>query len=180
MLMLLVRMTHSEEELHAMFSRCGPLARLVLPPSHALALVEYNEPQDARSAFKALAYKKYQHVPLYLEWAPQDIFSVPPPSPQEQQQAARARQPAAAANGKATAVPAAGKKQGGVEAMEGVQGGDDEGDEDAVSTLYVKNLAFATTDAGLRKHFDKVPSFWQSVNQQAVLVSIHQLLKAWL
>jgi len=42
--------------------------------------------------------------------------------------------------------------------MEGVQGGDDEGDEDAVSTLYVKNLAFATTDAGLRKHFDKVVS----------------------
>ncbi len=35
-----------------MFSRCGPVARLVLPPSHALALVEYNEPQDARAAFK--------------------------------------------------------------------------------------------------------------------------------
>lgn len=29
---------------------------------------------------QALAYKKFQHVPLYLEWAPKDIFSTPPPS----------------------------------------------------------------------------------------------------
>lgn len=36
----------------------------------------------------------------------------------------------------------------------GEEGGDE--DEDAVSTLYVKNLAFATSDAGLKKHFDKV------------------------
>lgn len=44
---------YSEDELRELFGRSGPLARLVLPPSHALALVEYCEPQDARTAFKA-------------------------------------------------------------------------------------------------------------------------------
>jgi hypothetical protein len=42
----------SEEELVELFGRCGPIARLVLPPSHTLALVEFTEPQDARMAFK--------------------------------------------------------------------------------------------------------------------------------
>ena len=51
-------------------------------------------PQDARRAFKSLAYKRYQHVPLYLEWAPKGIFSTPPPPP-----GARAKAAAAAAAG---------------------------------------------------------------------------------
>ena len=50
----------------------------MLPSTRTLALVEFLEPQDARRAFKALAYKRYQHVPLYLEWAPKGIFSSPP------------------------------------------------------------------------------------------------------
>lgn len=49
----------SEEELHGMFSKFGPVARLVLPPSHALALVDFNEPQDARAAFKVRPHVIY-------------------------------------------------------------------------------------------------------------------------
>ena len=35
-----------------LFSRSGPLSRLVLPSTRTLALVEFLEPGDARSAFK--------------------------------------------------------------------------------------------------------------------------------
>lgn len=41
-----------ESELLDLFSRSGPVARLVLPPARALALVEFTEPQDARGAFR--------------------------------------------------------------------------------------------------------------------------------
>ena len=58
-----------------MFGRCGALARLVLPPTRTLAVVEYAAPADARRAFKALAYKRFQAVPLYLEWAPRGVFA---------------------------------------------------------------------------------------------------------
>lgn len=38
----------SEEDLVELFGGSGQLARLVLPPTKTLALVEYTEPQDAR------------------------------------------------------------------------------------------------------------------------------------
>ena len=53
----------------------GELGRVVLPATRTLALVEFLEPTDARRAFRSLAYKRFQHVPLYLEWAPADIFT---------------------------------------------------------------------------------------------------------
>jgi hypothetical protein len=53
--------------------------RLVLPPTKTLALVEYSEAADARRAFKGLAYKRFQTVPLYLEWAPAGLFNADAP-----------------------------------------------------------------------------------------------------
>ena len=59
----------------AMFGAMGELRRVVLPDTRTLALVEFLEAADARAAFRGLAYKRFQHVPLYLEWAPADIFT---------------------------------------------------------------------------------------------------------
>ena len=39
-----------------------------------MALVDYIEPSEARNAFKGLAYRRYQHTPLYLEWAPLGVI----------------------------------------------------------------------------------------------------------
>ncbi|CAN0483703.1 unnamed protein product, partial [Discosporangium mesarthrocarpum] len=50
------------------------VGRVLLPPSKTVALVEFLAPADARKAFKRLAYKRFQHVPLYLEWAPVKVF----------------------------------------------------------------------------------------------------------
>lgn len=44
----------SEEDLVELFGGSGPLARLVLPPTRTLALVEYTEPQDARRSASPL------------------------------------------------------------------------------------------------------------------------------
>ncbi|KAJ9530616.1 hypothetical protein QJQ45_014764, partial [Haematococcus lacustris] len=189
----------TEEEVRALFSRSGPLSRVVLPPSHTLALVEFCEPQDARAAFKALAYKKLHHVPLYLEWAPRDIFTQsastksstaqPAPGTKAATQAA-ARAPigakavqaeqglappaqaagtAAKATGKQATGAAAGQKgrqpaaavSAAAAADQGVPQGavaDGEEEEEAVASIYVKNLAFSTTDQALRDHFDKAVS----------------------
>ena len=171
----------TEEELEELFGRCGAVVRMVLPPTRVLALVEYGEPQEARSAFKNLAYKKFHHVPLYLEWAPKEIFST------SAAEAAAAAKGQAKGAGKASSTPAAAAAGGtgaGVEDAKGkgkgkdraaaggpavadgdvtgaaVAAGEDEegGDGAPVASIYVKNLNFATTDAGLKKHFDKVVS----------------------
>lgn len=38
------------------------------------ALLEFLEPSEARKAFTKLAYTKFKHLPLYLEWAPDNSF----------------------------------------------------------------------------------------------------------
>lgn len=64
----------SEEEIRVLFGKFGELGRVVLPPSRALALIEFLHSSDAKTAFTKLAYKKFKHVPLFLEWPPTEIF----------------------------------------------------------------------------------------------------------
>ncbi|XP_055845812.1 probable RNA-binding protein 19 [Episyrphus balteatus] len=61
-------------ELQPLFAQYGPIARFVFPPSGVTALIEYTDASEARTAFKKLAYSKFKHVPLYLEWAPEGTF----------------------------------------------------------------------------------------------------------
>mmetsp|Transcript_13137 Transcript_13137/g.23792 ORF Transcript_13137/g.23792 Transcript_13137/m.23792 type:complete len:180 (+) Transcript_13137:1068-1607(+) len=59
------------EELTKLFHGVGDAPqRILLPPSRTIAMVEYGHATDAKRAFRKLAYKRFKHVPLYLEWAP--------------------------------------------------------------------------------------------------------------
>ena len=61
----------TEQELAKLFQGVGDApVRILLPPSRTISLVEYGHSVDARRAFRKLAYKRFKHVPLYLEWAP--------------------------------------------------------------------------------------------------------------
>ena len=143
-------------ELEAMFGGMGPILRLVLPPTKTLALVEYSEAQDARRAFKTLAYKRYQSVPIYLEWAPSGIFNAKQQAPKVETTIAKTPAVAASAGDgqKATAsasAPAAEATATDVAAgLAAGAAGDDSVDS---TTIYVKNLSFKTEDPALSKHF---------------------------
>jgi RNA recognition motif-containing protein len=56
----------------------GTIKRFVMPEYGIAALIEFNERQEARDAFKKMAYRKFKSLPLYLEWAPIDVFDVDP------------------------------------------------------------------------------------------------------
>ena len=58
----------TREELQKMFHRGDPT--ILLPPSRTIAVVEYRNANDAKLAFRRLAYRRFKSVPLYLEWAP--------------------------------------------------------------------------------------------------------------
>ena len=147
---LLVKNLHydtTEGELEALFGRYGSLLRLVLPPTKAVALVEYSLASNAKVAFKALAYKKFHHVPLYVEFAPADIFDGPPP-------AAKAPPPPAAAGG------GGGRGMGGLGAANAANLGVQEfpapgeaPEEAQALTVFVKNVAFRTDAKALERHF---------------------------
>lgn len=116
-------------------------------------------------------------MPLYLEWAPKDVFSGPPPSAKAQPAAVKADKTQAggkgldaegAAGGQADAAgpdaKAAAKqakaalKDQLTEAGAGADGGEDDDEAAQGGSIYVKNISFATTDSELQRHFDKAVS----------------------
>ena len=66
--------THSDE-LRQMFSKFGELLRFSLAPSKTVALTQFCDETSAVKAFTSLSFRRYRSVPLYLEWAPEDIFT---------------------------------------------------------------------------------------------------------
>ncbi|KAM8866469.1 putative RNA-binding protein 19 [Synchiropus picturatus] len=118
-------------ELENLFSPHGSLGRVLLPPSGLTALVEFLEPTEAKKAFTRLAYSKFHHVPLYLEWAPIGVFVAPVPQPVKQEAKEE-------------------KKE------ETDDDEEEEEEEDAPgSTLFIKNLNFSTTEEKLQEMFSK-------------------------
>ena len=131
--------------IRSMFSQHGILGRVVLPPSRAFALVEYMRSGDARRAFKALAYRRLKRVPLYLEWAPRGTFSChsrssgPGGSGQNLNEQLIADGPAAT--------------QGNLTETDSNSCGEiDDGCIANETCIYVKNIAFETSEDGLFAH----------------------------
>ncbi|KAG9354463.1 hypothetical protein JZ751_001173 [Albula glossodonta] len=126
-------------DLESLFSPHGSLGRVLLPPSGLTAVVEFLEPTEAKRAFTRLAYTKFQHIPLYLEWAPMGVFSAPLPS--------KADSPTAETG----PVP---------ESQNTATDDEQSSDEESVpgSTLFIKNLNFSTTEETLQEVFAKCGS----------------------
>nr|XP_020505544.1 probable RNA-binding protein 19 [Labrus bergylta] len=122
-------------ELEELFSTHGSLGRVLLPPSGLTAIIEFLEPTEAKRAFTRLAYSKFQHVPLYLEWAPVGVFVAGKPEPVlEKEEAVKE------------------ETKGKDEEEE-----DEEEEEESApgSTLFIKNLNFSTTEEKLQETFSK-------------------------
>ncbi len=64
----------TETELSQLFNPLGHLSHIILPPVGVSALIEYSEAVHARAAFTHLAYTSFKHLPLYLEWAPEEVI----------------------------------------------------------------------------------------------------------
>ncbi|GKY96477.1 hypothetical protein MPSEU_000607200 [Mayamaea pseudoterrestris] len=117
----------TEAELLKVFGTVGEAPkRILLPPSRTIAMVEYIHMNDAKSAFKRLAYKRFKSVPLYLEWAPLMAVSADP---------------------KESHVAEDMPSKNVVEAENDMEDASD----GPSSTIFVKNLNFATSEERLRE-----------------------------
>ncbi|XP_074038360.1 probable RNA-binding protein 19 [Leptinotarsa decemlineata] len=122
-----------------LFEKHGEVGRVIIPPSGITAIVEFLEPSEARKAFTRLAYSKFQNVPLYLEWAPEN--------PLKETAQIKPKEKAETNNEE--------KNSQQSEKIETVnEEEEDEEEPEPETTLFVKNLNFKTTDEGLRKHFE--------------------------
>ena len=128
---LIKNLPHSSnyDDLERMFTSYGAIASFLVPPSKTVALVDYIEPSEARNAFKGLAYRRYQHTPLYLEWAPLGVIGA---------QGSRKRE------------SKVDKKSTLQDELEGKE----EGEEQGTNTLYVSNVDFASSKEDVIAHLD--------------------------
>ncbi|PLW35268.1 hypothetical protein PCASD_13674 [Puccinia coronata f. sp. avenae] len=114
----------------ALFSEHGAVSKVLVPPSGTIAVVEMADKEDAKSAFRGLAYKRIGNSVLYLEKAPLDLWKPDHP----------AKPLAAAAT---TVTPATQEEESG----------------EPGSTLFVKNLSFGTAPEALALRFSSLAGF---------------------
>ena len=128
------------DEIRNLFGKFGVLGRVVLPPTRAICIIEFIEPNSAKSAFRDLAYTRFKHVPLYLEWTPITIFTSSYTDYQSSSSSSKQ------------------SIEEKINQIDNNKDNDNDNDnqddnEEQTSTLYVKNLNFRTNEDQLRDHF---------------------------
>ncbi|KAL2007846.1 hypothetical protein VTN00DRAFT_7828 [Thermoascus crustaceus] len=126
-------------DLRKLFEQYGQLTRLLMPPSGTIAIVEFARPDEAQKAFKGLAYRKLGDSILFLERAPKDLFVEGVPTTQ-----LSVPETKAVSQGFSTADTFA---------------SDDTEEVVTTSTLFIRNLNFATTTARLTEVFKPLDGF---------------------
>jgi len=112
-------------ELKSLFEEHGKVKNFLMPPNGTIAIVEFVQAPQARTAFSALAYRKMKSSVLFLEKAPKDLFR-----PDHDAEKAGVNQPDSAS----AAAPSA------TELLQ-----EDASQQAAASsTLFVRNLNFTT------------------------------------
>ncbi|KAG0349230.1 hypothetical protein BG004_000454 [Podila humilis] len=142
----------SEQDLHDLFGTHGDLGRVLMPPAKTIAIVEFLQPSEARSAFSHLAYRRFKDTILYLEKAPVGVFN--------------SKYDPEMKNKKAEKTPSGGdddeaaltKKLTSTQLMDSATTSQAAQDTDNMegATLFIKNINFKTTDEGLKKAFASV------------------------
>ncbi|OCL12545.1 RNA-binding domain-containing protein [Glonium stellatum] len=128
------------DELRKLFEEHGQVSKLLMPPSGTIAIVEFTQAPEARSAFQALAYRKIKDSILFLEKAPKDLFKegfVPLT---------------------VVSTPSATEKSSKLSASDLLQK-DTPIESTDTATLFVRNLNFSTTSARLTEVFKPLEGF---------------------
>ncbi|EAL65101.1 RNA-binding region RNP-1 domain-containing protein [Dictyostelium discoideum AX4] len=139
-----------EHELHELFSKFGELSRVVLSPARTIALIEYIHPNEAKVGFKNLAYSKFHHVPLYLEWAPEGVFKLPAP-PKEIKKSEKSEKSSDSSNDK--------KEVESTTKTAATTTTTKKGTDNNTQFVYIKNLNWKTTNETLVGKFKSLKDY---------------------
>lgn len=133
----------SIQALQDLFEPHGELKRVLLPPAGTIGVVEMKNPMDAGRAFRALAYRRLGNAVLYLEKGPVGMFKDPDavstPASKAADEQKRLAEKVAEAEEKLRDQPA--------------------DDDEAGATLFLKNLAWATTTERLASVLSSLAGF---------------------
>ncbi|XP_045772794.1 probable RNA-binding protein 19 [Maniola jurtina] len=145
-----------KDEIKGIFEKHGQLARFLMPNHGITALVDFIEPFEAKKAFGKLAYSQFKSGPLYLEWAPENVFVKSSEKPQEVSKENSDDDPKEKELEKPKETKMITDNKQEENKQEKAEEPDDYIEEEQPendTTLFVKNINFKTTEASLRAHF---------------------------
>ncbi|KAJ6560260.1 hypothetical protein B0H19DRAFT_945470 [Mycena capillaripes] len=129
----------SVEQIRELFEPHGVLVRVLVPPAGTMAVVEFARADEAGVAFRAVAYRRLGNSVVYLEKGPLGMFGNGP--------VGQTGDSASSAHVVKIAEQAVGEDA------------EEEPPLGAGTTLFVKNLSFATSTERLTQVFGNLPSF---------------------
>ncbi|KAK0547910.1 Multiple RNA-binding domain-containing protein 1 [Tilletia horrida] len=150
----------TSDEIETLFARHGEVTQVLLPPAGTLAIVQMAVPGEAKVAFRSLAYRRFKDSVLYLEKAPSDLFvggagqgaSLP-------KHVAKGKEPQPSKVDLKLGQSSSGEVSKDTEGAASAATGGDASSAPPGASLFVKNLNFTTTDAGLTAAFAGFPDF---------------------
>jgi multiple RNA-binding domain-containing protein 1 len=128
----------SKDELRRLFEEYGQLKKFLMPPSQTIAIVEFDNAAQCKTAFGALAYRKIKGSVLFLEKAPKDLLLG-----QTQPQEANTRD-------EGVSKTAASELKDSNDAAHATA---------TTTTVFVRNLNFSTTSSQLTETFKPLEGF---------------------
>ncbi|KXN85250.1 Multiple RNA-binding domain-containing protein 1 [Leucoagaricus sp. SymC.cos] len=133
----------SLDQIRDLFQPHGQLSRVLVPPAGTMAVVEFERPDEASKAFKAVVYRRLGNSIIYLGKGPLGMFSEEP-----------VQQQATSSSTSSLPVVKIPEQQ-----QESTAPPEEEISLAGGTTLYVKNLSFVTTPERLTQVFRHLPSF---------------------
>lgn len=128
----------SKDELKRMFEEHGDVKRFLMPPSGVIAIVEFANTAQCKTAYGACAYRRVKSSMLFLEKAPKDLFDADKQAEvDESVQEGVAKTSASDLKDTDYVVP----------------------DSAGTATLFVRNLNFTTTTSELTETFKPLDGF---------------------
>ncbi|KID75289.1 Multiple RNA-binding domain-containing protein 1 [Metarhizium brunneum] len=125
------------EELRKMFEEHGQVLRVLMPPTGTIAIVQFAQANHAKAAFGKLAYRRIKDSVLFLEKAPKHLLRGDISEQTSRQQATGVQ--------KFT--------------VSDLLSSGDKAEEVETTSLFIRNLNFATTTSRLAEAFESLDGF---------------------
>ncbi|KEG04096.1 multiple RNA-binding domain-containing protein 1, putative [Plasmodium vinckei vinckei] len=131
----------NENDIINLFKKHGILKKISFSPYKNIAILQYEKSEDAKKALISNSYIRYKKLPLYLEWAPINLFEQNNKNTEEMTEI--------------NDNPNDASHQNNVEAYDS-----ESSDEEIThSSIYIKNINFNTKEEDFKKLFEKLDGF---------------------
>ncbi|ETB61642.1 hypothetical protein YYC_01497 [Plasmodium yoelii 17X] len=131
----------NENDIINLFKKHGILKKISFSPYKNIAILQYEKPEDAKKALISNSYIRYKKLPLYLEWAPVNLF--------EQN------------NKNTEGTTEENENYNDTSHQNNAEPYDSESSDEEIthSSIYIKNINFNTKEEDFKKLFEKLDGF---------------------